>query len=186
MVGFALQLCAQVPCECAKEPEGRKQYLRRCSLRGCTGSSAGRNGSAPAPAPASLPSAGTLSRTSCQEKGILRDALLGSGLAKEGDGKGSFILPPHPCVPAEGMQGDLWSCAEKCAASWDLTHLWREGTSMGCPSQGKKLLPLALILHGMGFLGKLLSTLGKQAVGPPVEAHFWWQHLVPNVTPKIE
>lgn len=55
---------------------------------------------------------------------------------------------------------------------------------MGCPSQGKKLLLLALILYRMGFLGKLLSTMGKQAVGPPVEAHFWWQYLVPNVTPK--
>lgn len=55
---------------------------------------------------------------------------------------------------------------------------------MGCLSQGKKLLPLALILYGMGFLGKLLSTMGKQVVGPPVEAHFWWQYLVPNMTPK--
>ena len=26
--------------------------------------------------------------------------------------------------------------------------------------------------------------MGKQVVGPPVKAHFWWQHLVPNMTPK--
>lgn len=46
-------------------------------------------------------------------------------------------------------------------------------------SKEKKLLPLAVILYGMGLLGELLSTLAlllKPTFGG----------LVPNVTPKVE
>lgn len=68
-------------CERATDTRARerKQYLRMCSLLGCTGSIAERNGSAPAPAPASLPSVETLSRTSCKEKVILKDVTDQSG-----------------------------------------------------------------------------------------------------------
>lgn len=68
-------------CECATDTTARdrKQYLRMCSLLGCTGSIAERNGSAPAPAPASLPSVEMLSRMSCKEKAILKDVTCQSG-----------------------------------------------------------------------------------------------------------
>lgn len=67
----------QVHCECATDTRARerKRYLQTCSPLGCTGNIAGRNESAPAPALASLPSAGTLSRTSCKEKVILKDVM---------------------------------------------------------------------------------------------------------------
>lgn len=82
-----------------QEPEEWKQYLQRCSPRGCTGSSAGRNGSAPAPAPASLPSEGTPSRTSCTEKGVLRDVLLLLTWLRWDMGRGHSSSPqPHGTV----------------------------------------------------------------------------------------
>lgn len=41
------------------------------------------------------------------------------------------------------------------------------------------MLPLALILYGMGFLGELLSTL-------PLLLKPTFGGLVPNVTPKVK